>query len=111
MSLIEKIRKARESVVEVNGRKFTIRRPTEAEQAAMYSGQASRLTLVHHAVVGWDLQEIDLVPGGSPIALPFDAALWVEYVDDRSELWQPLADAVRAAINAHNEEVERAVKK
>jgi hypothetical protein len=112
MSLIEKIRKARESVIEVEGHKYTIRRPTEADQAEMYRGAGySRLDLVRSCVVDWDLQEIDVVPGGSPIPLTFSAALWAEYVDDKSSLWQPISDAVRNLINTHNEEVERSVKK
>jgi hypothetical protein len=111
MSLIEKIRKARESVVEVDGKKFTIRRPTEAEQAQMFSAGASQLELVRQCVVGWNLKEIDLIPGGDPVDATFSTALWVEYVDDNSELWQPLREAIKDSIQSHNAEVERAVKK
>jgi hypothetical protein len=112
MSLIDKIRKARESVAEVGGHKFTIRRPTEAEQAEMYKDpKFSPLVLVRRCVVGWDLQEIDLIPGGDPIALNFSTDLWVEYIDDKSELWKPLADAIKQSISDHNEKAERAEKK
>jgi hypothetical protein len=112
MSLIEKIRKARESVVEVDGKKFTIRRPTEAEQAEMYKDpKFSYLDLVRCCVVGWDLKEIDLIPGGDPIALTFSQELWIEYVSDHSDLWSDLSNAITESIRAHNTKVERAEKK
>lgn len=111
MSLIDKIRKARESVVEVDGKKFIIRRPTEAEQVQALADRASRLELVRRFVVGWDLQEIDIIPGGDPVDVPFDSALWAEYVDDRADLWEPISSAIRALVDEHNAKVERAEKK
>lgn len=112
MSLIDKIRKARESAVEVGGHKFTIRRPTEAEQAEMYKdAKFSYLDMVRRCVVGWDLQEIDLIPGGNAIALPFNTELWVEYVSDHSELWSDLSNAIMQSISAHKAKEERAEKK
>lgn len=112
MSLIEKIRKARESVIDVGGRKFTIRRPSEAEQAELYKDpKFSQLEFVRRCVVGWDLEEIDVIPGGNAVALTFNSELWVEYVNDKSELWKPISDAIKAAISAHNAEAERAEKK
>jgi len=111
MSLVEKIRKARESIVEVDGKKFTIRRPTEADMSLMFSQGWSRIELVRKFVVGWNLQEIDLIPGGDPIAVNFDTDLWVEYVNDKAALWAPIADAIKASITEHNEKVERAEKK
>jgi hypothetical protein len=111
MSLIEKIRKARESVVEVDGKKFTIRRPTEAEMSLMLVEKSTRIELIRKFVVGWNLQEIDLIPGGDPIPVVFDSNLWAEYVDDKASLWAPIADAINASIADHNEKVERAEKK
>lgn len=111
-ALIEKIRKARESTVEVNGRKFTIRRPTEAEQAELFGGgKVSALEIVRRFTVGWDLQEMDLFNGGNPVPVAFDADVWREYVNDVPELWEPLADAIINVIKAHREKVEGAAKK
>lgn len=111
MSLIDKIRKARESVVEVNGRKFTIRRPSEAEQAVIFSSNASALELVRRFVVGWELQEIDIIPGGNPVPVAFDAEVWAEYVNDVPELWEPISSAIIQAVVDHRKKVEAAVKK
>jgi len=111
MSLIDKIRKARESVVEVDGKKFTIRRPTEAEQVQALADRASRLDLVRRFVVGWSLQEIDIIPGGDPVDVAFDNELWTEYVNDKAELWDPISSAIKALVDDHNAKVERAEKK
>lgn len=94
--LLAKMRKAREVAVEVDGRRFTVRRPTDME-AARLANSGDLLDFV----VGWDLKEIDLVPGGTPDPVAFDAGLFREWVADRPELWQPLTDAVREAYAAH----------
>lgn len=112
MSLIDKIRKARETSVTVHGHQYTIRRPTEAEQAEMYKDtKFSYLDLVRRCVVGWDLQEIDVLPSGDPVPLAFTPELWIEYVSDHSELWSELSNAVTLAISTHNAKAERAEKK
>lgn len=111
MSLIDKIRKARESVVEVDGKKYTIRRPTEAEQSEIYRNGGTTLEMVQRFVVGWELQEIDLIEGGDPVAVTFSSELWAEYVSDHVQLLAPLSTAIRESIAAHNEKVERAEKK
>jgi len=97
--------------VEVDGKRFTIRRPTEAEQVQMLAERASRLDLVRRFVVGWNLQEIDLIPGGDAVDAKFEPDLWAAYVDDHAELWSPINDAIKASIAEHNLKVERAEKK
>ena len=112
MSLIDKIRKARETIVEVDGAKFTIRRPTAAEQFDLLGGdEIDYLRVVQHCVVDWSLKEIDLISGGNPVAVPFDAELWAEYVSDRPDLWQPIFGAIADLIAAHRKKDEDAVKK
>lgn len=112
MSLVDKLRKSRESVVEAGGHKFTIRRPTEAEQAIVFGDKKVKaIELVRLFVVAWDLNEIDLIPGGNPTPAAFDSELWAEYVDDKPELWEPISKAVIDSILLHREKVEGAVKK
>lgn len=112
MSLVDKLRRSRESVVEADGHKFTIRRPTEAEQATVFGeNKVTALELVRLFVVDWDLNEIDLIPGGNPTPAPFDSELWAEYVNDKPELWNPISTAVVDSILKHREKVEGAVKK
>lgn len=112
MSLVDKLRKARESIVEVDGHQYTIRRPTEAEQAELFgNNKITGIAMVRLFVVDWDLNEIDLIPGGNPTPVPFNAELWSEYVNDKPELWNPISSAIVDSIVQHREKVEGAVKK
>lgn len=98
--------RARETVVPVNGHQFTIRRPKPAEMLA----DMTRMDLVRRFVVGWDLKNIDLVPGGTPEPEPFDAALFADYVEDDETLWQPLAQSVLDAWHGYMAAKDGAVK-
>lgn len=98
--------KSREKVVPVKGRHFTIRRPKPAEMVT----DMTRLDLVRRFVVGWDLLNLDLVPGGLPDPEPFDPDLFADYVEDDSDLWLPLSDAIRAAWLEYLAERERVEK-
>lgn len=111
-SLAEKIRKAREQLVEADGHQFTIRRPTDAERAEWFSRDGiSPLELVRRSVVDWDLTELDLIPGGSPTPADFSHEAFAEYVNDKPELWSPLRDAIMAAINNRLDALADAKKK
>lgn len=107
--LIEKLRKARQSVVELEGFKFTIRRPTDAEAASLPT-----LTLSDVAtrfVVGWEgVKEIDLIPGGNPVEVPFNSMVWGEWCADRPDFWAPITDAVLASYRQHRGAVEEEAK-
>lgn len=108
-ALIDKLRRARESVVPVNGRKFTIRRPT-AEDYALNAGKG--LALIRLSVVGWgEMTELDLgIPGGSDAKVEFSPALWSEWIGDHSEYWGGLIEAINAAIDSNAEKKEAAAK-
>lgn len=97
--LIEKLRRARESAVEAGGHKFTVRRPSDAE-AAMLSN-SSRLEMLRQFVVGWDLVELDIIPGGGPEPVAFDRDLWGEWINDQPELWEPIGVAIESAYLTH----------
>lgn len=98
-ALADKIRRARESKVEAGGHTFTIRRPTDAEAATL--GDLSGAELLRRFVVGWSLQEIDLIPGGSAVDVPFDADAFVEWVSDQPATFGALAAAIVDAYKAH----------
>ena len=100
-SLVDKLMRARERNVVVGSRTYTIRRPTDAEALQMQGQDA--IDFVRRFVVGWDLAECDLTPGGGPEKVPFDAELWKAWVDDHPELWIPLATEV---INDFKKHVE-----
>ena len=110
MSLIEKIRKAREIGVEAGGHKFTIRRPTDEEALRLSREGDDMLAVVKRFVIGWDLMELDLIPGGSGVAVQFDAELFAEWVADQPSVWEPLGQAVLEAYKAHTDKRTDAVK-
>ena len=110
MSLVEKIRKARETSVEAGGRRFVIRRPTDEEALANSRAGASLLDVVRQFTIGWEMTELDLIPGGSPTPVPFSAELFGEWVADQPSIWEPLGNAILAAYKAHADKRGEAVK-
>ena len=103
-ALVEKLKKAREFGVTVGGNTFTVRRPTDADVINIPG--ANVLDYVHRFVVGWDLTEWQVIPGGGPELVPFDADLWAAWVDDRPDVWEPLGKALLDAYRVHAEERE-----
>jgi hypothetical protein len=110
-NLAEKIRKARETQVEVDGHKYTIRRPTDAQRNewARIKG-FSPLEMVRKCVIDWDLLEVDLLAGGSPTPAEFSEDAFAEYVNDKTELWAPLSKAIAEVIEARLKSIEEAKK-
>ena len=107
-ALIEKIRKAREQNVTAGGHTFTVRRPTDGELAYLPDNQT--YTLLCRFVVGWDFHELDIIPGGGPEPVPFDAAVWAEWIGDRSDLWLELGAPLLTSYKAHEESLRAAAK-
>lgn len=110
MALIDKIRAARETRVDIAGHTFTIRRPTEMDMVEWRLGGANRSALVSH-VVGWDkVTEMDIIPGGDPHPLPFDGEVLAEWLRDRVDILAPLTEAVLDSFAAHKIAREEAAK-
>lgn len=109
MSLVQKLRKARESWATVGGFEFLIRRPTALEGAELRSrGPAEKLAA---CVVDWKgVTEQHLVPGGAADPVPFDTEVFVEWVSDRPELLTGITEAITAAIVAHQKRREELAK-
>jgi hypothetical protein len=97
--LIEKLLRARESDVEAGGHHFTIRRPTDADALGMQG--KGPIDFVTRFVVGWDLVELDVIPGGGAEKVPFDADLWAAWIVDHPELWEALGVAIVDAYRNH----------
>lgn len=107
--LVAKLRKARELRVEAGGFGFLIRRPTALEMMELQNHPRGRAILPY--VIGWDsVREIDVLPGGDPHPLAFDGDVCAEWLTDRLDLLAPLADAVFAAYQAHEQRLEDAKK-
>lgn len=107
-ALADKLRRARESVIEAGGFKFTVRRPTDMEAVLM--GEQTVLDILCRHTVGWSLKEIDLVPGGSPVEAAFDADAFREWVQDQPEVFAALVDGIKGAYAAHAQQREAAAK-
>ncbi len=107
--LLEKIRKAREQKVEAGGFTFTVRRPTDLEMMEMRgTGSVGRLLPF---VVGWDgVKELDVIPGGDPHPIAFDADVCKEWLSDRPDILGPVVEKLMQAYDEHIKAVEGAAK-
>jgi hypothetical protein len=93
MSLLEKLRAAREQTVTVGKYSFRIRRPRALEMVEMQTLPRGRAVLPF--IIGWEgVTSLDLIPGGDAHPLPFDADVAADWLTDRLDLLQPLADAI-----------------
>lgn len=88
-----------------------MRRPTDLEMHEM-AGKIDQRALLVKFVVGWGaMSEVDLgIPGGGPEPVPFDGALWEEWIADHPEHWQDITTAVVDGYRAHKSAMEEAAK-
>jgi hypothetical protein len=111
-SLIERIRKARQTRVTVEGKTFIVRRPTDWEFAEMRKSEILQMDIMERFVEGWEgVTELDLVPGGGATPVEFDRALFVEWIADKEQYWTPLTDAVVNEFIAHRKSLGESEKK
>ena len=102
MSILEKLRKAREARVEAGGVTFVVRRPTDLDMMEM-AGRIDARRLIPF-VVGWDgVTEGHLVKGGDPHPLAFDKDACAEWLADRPDLLAPLVEKIIASYSEHAE--------
>lgn len=109
MSLAARMRKARESVVELGGFKIKIRRPTDLDMSARPTQGDTRDHMEYWTrfVVGWSgVREIDLVPGGTDAAATFNLEDFREWFADQPKHWETLIDAIRGAWVSYHEKKE-----
>jgi hypothetical protein len=110
-ALIDKIKKARQVSVSVKGFTFTVRRPTDMDILYLRRQSVREGDLLREFVVGWDLKEIDLIPGGAPVPVEFDQDLFVTWVEDQPECWGPLIDAVLDSYAQHKRALDESMGK
>ncbi|HQK89327.1 MAG TPA: hypothetical protein PLU25_17020 [Acidobacteriota bacterium] len=104
---LARFQKSRESRVEAGGHGFTIRRPTSLDVVRARSTGSVGIDFTLAYVVGWDqVNESDLLPGGDPEPVAFDADLFRAWVAERPDLWGPLSTAVMEAYQRHEEATE-----
>ena len=107
-ALIDKLRKSREITIHEGGYGFTVRRPTDLEAAQMRGG-VDLGEFLKKFVIGWTLQELDIIPGGNPVHVPFDPDLFGEWIADHPELWGPLQTAIFTSYESHLKKLGDAV--
>jgi hypothetical protein len=109
-ALVKRLRAARETWVSAGGFEFLLRRPT-AWELAQLDGQRGSFFL-RQTVVGWrGVRELDIVPGGEGIEVPFDPEVCEEWIKDRPEIMGALMDALRASVDAYFARREDSEKK
>jgi hypothetical protein len=98
---------ARQSSLPIGKHTVTIRRPSPWDVVQAQAG-GRRLNIEWAAgfVVGWDLIESDLLPGGDPEPVAFDADIFLSWLKDNPEFWQPLVKGVTGAYRTYEEALE-----
>jgi hypothetical protein len=103
--LIAKLRAKRASTVEIDGRTFTVRRPTLHEYL-QYRSPDNKIHIpvedLRKFVTDWSgFTEHDFWGGGSGDAVPFDHDLFMEWVVDYPKVWSRLLNEVLEAFNRY----------
>ena len=109
----QRLKKAREFTVELDGHVFIARRPTDAEADRINLQRPTNVQVCREFVVGWDESVTEAALGivsGSSDSVPFHSEIWREWVDDRPDFWAPLYEAIVDAYNRHNEALVAAGK-
>lgn len=96
--------------VDADGHSFTIRRPTDEEALSLRGDDVTLVSIVKRFTIGWNLEEIDLIPGGGPVKVAFDSDLFAEWVADRPDVWEPLGNGILEAYKAHSDKRSEAAK-
>lgn len=111
-NLIEKLKKARETQVTADGHTFTVRRPTDMEVVDMRNQTFKQGDILERFVIDWQgINEIDIIPGGTTVEVPFSTGLFMEWIADRPKLWPPLIEAILTAYDTHQKSLGDALGK
>jgi hypothetical protein len=109
MSLVDQLRKSREKIVKSGEYEFTIKRPTDYD--AVKFAKMEQLGILTEFVEGWNVKEIDIVPGGTSEVAPFSKELFREWIKEDLNLWNPLIEQIQAAYLDHKKAKDEALGK
>jgi hypothetical protein len=101
--LRDRILASRQTWVEVGTHKFLVRRPSELQLLKMQRTTSEEFTetLLRESVVGWDgVLEEDLVTSGASDPVPFDREVFMTWVEDRPDVWQPVIESILKGIES-----------
>lgn len=102
---LARFQKSRETRLSAGGHVFIIRRPSPLD--VMRLGQSINIETATRFVVGWeDVNESDLLPGGNPEPVDFDAAIFALWLAERTDLWEPLVKGIVDAYRQFEEAQE-----
>lgn len=108
--LSEKMRRARQVRVESNGRVFVVLRPTPLQWEQIIKSDDVAQGVIS-LVIGWEkFVELDLIPGGDPHPVPFDADACAEWLADHPADFTAVSEAVLAAMQSYYEGMRGEVK-
>lgn len=111
-ALIDKIRAQRQTDIEAAGLVFIISRPTDLDVQEMHGKAMSTIDFLKKYVTGWkDIKESDLINGGVPKPVEFTPDLFVEWVADRPDIFNPLGSGIIAAYEQHAKQQADTLKK
>jgi len=106
-ALAERIRKSRQTVVETLGHRVTGLRPSHLEVLEMQQADGGmNLRNCLKFVIGWDLKESDLVPGGVGEDVPFDTDAFVLWAEDNPQAWGDIMQGIVGAYQKHAAKLE-----
>lgn len=110
-SIVERIRAARQTTVQVGDITLICRRPTDLDMLEMRTSKITQGDILKRFVDGWEgVTELHLVPGGTPEPVPFSHELFAEWVSDHPESWGLITEAVVEGYKAHETALEQASK-
>jgi hypothetical protein len=105
----------REERAEVGGRAFTLRRlgdlaVAQLRERCRRDGADFVVELVRQTVVGWEMDEAGLYPGGGDSAVEFSTELFMTWVEDQPETFSGLAERALAQLTARHAAREASAK-
>jgi hypothetical protein len=107
-ALRAKFEAARRSQLPVgDDRKLTIRRPSPWDVASAHANSVRMdLEWASQFVVDWNFKEVDLIPGGLPEPVVFDAEVFNTWIKDHPSFWTTVVQGVMDAHTAYEKAQE-----
>lgn len=112
LSLIERLKKQRELVLDVDEFKFTLSRPTDLDIIELRGQDLPQSQILKRYVKDWGgMTEAQIIPGGTPEKIEFDSELFIEWIADKPNLIRSLVHEIVTAYQTHSVSLDDAIKK
>lgn len=101
-SLLKKIQASRQSRVTSGEIVFIVTRPTDLEVTMAGGFNINAKESFARYVIGWEnVKESDIYSAGDDTEVPFSKALFLEWIEDKSEHWAAIVNAIRDSYQTH----------